>query len=126
MSVTTAGKDGITDLVGDVNTIAAYSYLAVGTGTTAVAAGNTTLGAETTTSGLARAAATVTQATTTVSNDTLQFVKAWTVTGTVVIGEVGIFNATAAGSLLARSVLSPTKSVSSGDTYTLTYKVAFA
>lgn len=121
MSVVNAGKARIANRMG-----VDFTYLACGTGTTAVAAGDTALQTELAASGLSRAVATVTQVTTTVTDDTLQLLKAFSVTGTQIITEVGVFNAASSGTMLARTILSPSKSVGNGDTYTLTYKIVFA
>jgi hypothetical protein len=122
MGVTNAGKSEISGLAGDTGSKTAFTALAYGTGSTAFAATQTALVTES-----QRAAATVSQVTTTVSNDTLQLTKAFTISSTETITEVGIFNnATSGGTMLARTVLSSSRSVVSGDTFTLTYKVAFA
>ena len=126
MGVTNAGKAECAQLLGNTGSPTAFTYLAVGTTATAFAATQTALLAETTTAGLARAAATVSTTTTTVTNDTLQLAKTWSVSGSVTIAECGVFNAAAAGDMLARYVLSPTRSVASGDGFTLTYKVIVA
>jgi len=117
-----AGLAGVMDLAFDVNSIAVFDYIAVGTGTTAAAATDTALGTEVTDSGLARVQVTPTLETTTTTDDTGQVTNTFTVTGTKTLGEIGVCNAAAAGTFLIRSVLSPTKSVSNGDSYTLTIK----
>ena len=110
------------NLIGNVSSPTAFSYLAVGTGTTAAAAADTALETEITDSGLARAAATVTRTTTTTTNDTLQFYKSFSVTGTKAITEAGFFNAASGGTLGGRTVYTA-DNVISGDTYNLTYKL---
>lgn len=122
--ITNAGKAQIALLAGDATAVP-FTYLAVGTSTTAFGASQTALQAETTTNGLARAAGTVSRVTTTVTNDTLQLVKTWTATGAVSVEEIGIFNDSSAGTMLCRA-LTTTKTVSADDTLTATYKVAFA
>jgi len=127
MGITSAGKAAIADLIVGENSIAAFDYLACGTGTTAFAAGDTALGTEITDSGLERVQdGTPTRTTTTVTNDTGVLNNTFSVTGTKTIGEVGVLNAASSGTLLARTVLSPTKSVSNGDSYTLTYNIVIA
>jgi hypothetical protein len=126
MGITAVGKAECAGLTGNTGSCTAFTYLAVGTTATAFDKARTTLYAETTGSGLARAAATVTRATTTDTNDTLQLVKAYSVTGTVTLAEEGTFNASSAGDMLQRTVLSPTRSVVNGDTYTLTVKIVHA
>lgn len=125
-TITNAALAEISGLVGDTGSKTAFGYLAVGTGTTAESAAHTALVTETTGSGLARAAATVSQTTTTQTNDTLQLTKTWTVSGSVTIAEAASFNASSAGTMGARTLLSSTRSVVSGDSYTYTQKIAFA
>ena len=92
----------------------------------AVAAADTTLETEITDSGLARVAATVTRVTTSTTNDTVQMVTTFTVTGTKTIKEVGILNASSTGDLGGRTVLTTPKDVVNGSSYTVTYKTIFA
>lgn len=99
------------------------TYIAVGTGTTAVAATDTTLVTETAASGLTRAAATVSLVTTTVTNDTAQWLKSFSVSGTVAVTESGVFNASSGGTMLCRQTFSAVNVVS-GDTLQITWKVA--
>jgi len=82
----------------------AFSYLAVGTSSTAVAITDTTLNAEITDTGLARASATVSRVTTTVTNDTLQLTYTWTASGVKSIQEIGILNAASTGILLSHAL----------------------
>lgn len=122
--ITSAGKAQIALLAGDASATP-FTYLALGTSSTAPAVGNTTLGAEITDTGLQRAAATVSRTTTTVTNDTLTLTKTFTATGSKTVEEVGIFNASSAGTLLGRA-LSGTKSLINTETITVTYNVIFA
>jgi len=119
-TVTTAALTACSALIG-----ASFKYLAVGTGTTAESAAHTALVTEVTASGLERAAGTVTYEDTTHTDDTVQVVKTWTSTGTVTISEVMLGNNATAntGTMAFRELLSPTKSVVSGDTYTLTARL---
>lgn len=113
-------------LAGNTGSQTAFTYLAVGTSNTAVAASHTALQAEITDSGLARSVATtVSRVTTTQTNDTLQLDKTWTASGSKAIEEVGVFNAAAAG-VMAGRCLTGTKSVVSGETLTVTYKIVFS
>ena len=122
MGLTNAGKALVAALVGDVSSPTAVTYVAYGTGTTAFAATQTALVTESQRS----TSATVTRATTTVTNDTLSIANSFSISSTETITEAGVFNDSSAGTMLARSLVSPTKGVSSGDTYVLTYKIAFA
>ena len=122
--VTNAGKAQLALLAGDASAVP-FTYLAVGTSATAVAATDTTLTAEVTTNGLERAVGTVSRITTTVANDTFQITKTWTATGSVSVEEVGVFNAASAGTMLSHA-LTGTKAVTTGETLTGQYTLAFA
>ena len=76
-AVVNAGFAQLALLAGDA-TATPFTYLALGTSTTAVAVGQTALQAEIVSGGLERAAATVSRVTTNVANDTLQLVKVFT------------------------------------------------
>jgi len=123
--ITNAGLAEIAGLAGNTGSPTAFSFLAVGTSTTAFAASQTTLGAEITTGGLARNAATVSRTTTTVTNDTLRLTHTWTASATHAVEETGIFNDASAGDMLGRA-LTTTKNVVSGETLVVTYDVSFA
>lgn len=123
-TITNAGKAQIALLAGDASATP-FTYLAVGTSTTAPAASQTALAAEITDTGLARAAATVSRTTTTQTNDTLSLVYTWTASGSKTVEEVGIFNASSAGTMLGRALTS-TKSLVNGEQLQVTYTVAFA
>lgn len=122
--VVSAGKAQLALLAGDASATP-FTYLEVGTSSTAVSAGQTALSAAITDSGLARAAATVSRVTTTVTNDTLQLAYTWTASGTKTIEEIGVFNASSAGTMLARA-LTTSKVMVSGESLQATYKVIFA
>ena len=112
-------------LVGATGTQVAFTYLALGTSSTAPVASQTTLVAETAVSGLTRAAATVTRTTTTQTNDTLSLTKTFTAAGTATINEVGIFNDPTVGVMAGRA-LTGTKALISGDTLAITYTIQFS
>lgn len=122
MGVTSAGLAEIANLAGSVSSPTAFTAVGYGTGTTAFAATQTALVTE-----VARSAATVTRTTTTYANDTLQLSYAFTVGGTYSVIEYAVFNnATSGGTMLARTKQDSAKSCTSGDTLTVTYKIAFA
>ena len=121
--IVNTGLAEIAGLVGNTGSPTAFTYLAVGSASTAAAATDTTLETELTDGGLERAAATVTRTTTTATNDTLQLVKTFTVTGTKTVREVGVFNDSSAGTMLSRSVLTTDKNLEGGNTFTLTYQL---
>jgi hypothetical protein len=122
--VTNAGFAQLALLAGDASATP-FTYLAVGTSNTAPAVGNTTLTAEIVDTGLARAAGTVSRVTTSVTNDTYQVTYTWTATGSKTIEEVGVFNASSAGTMLSRA-LTTSKAVLNGETLTGTYRLKFA
>lgn len=112
-------------LAGNTGSQTAFTYLAVGSSSTAVAASQTALVAEISTNGLSRAAATVSRVTTTQTNDTLQLTKTWSVSGSSTVEEIGYFNAASTGIMGGRA-LTGTKSVVNGETLTGTYQIKFA
>jgi hypothetical protein len=119
--VTNAGKASCAGLLtGDV--VNYFDYIAVGTGTTAAAVTDTALETETATSGLSRAASTNSRVTTDVTNDTAQFTKTFSVSGTVAVTESGVLDASSTGTLLARQTFSAINVVN-GDSLTITWKI---
>ena len=119
--ITNAGFAGVASRINGDGAEAAFTYIAVGTGTNAANVTDTTLQTESTDSGLSRAAATASRVTTDVSNDTAQLVKTFSVTGTKAITESGMFNASSAGALLARQTFSAVNVVD-GDSLQMTWK----
>jgi hypothetical protein len=103
----------------------AFDYIAVGTGTTAATATQTALITEITESGMTRAAATGTLVTVNVANDTAQFVKSYSVTGTAAVTESGVFNDSSAGIMLCRQTFSAIN-VENNDVLQITWKVTVA
>lgn len=119
--ITNAGFAGVASRINGDGSEAAFTYIAVGTGTNAANVTDTTLQTEATDSGLSRAAATTSRTTTDVTNDTSQLVKTFSVTGTKAITESGAFNASSAGVLLARQTFSAIN-VADGDSLQITWK----
>lgn len=117
---TNASLAVISGLVGNTGSQTAFGWLALGTSTTAVSAAHTALQAEITDTGLARAASTNSRTTTTQTNDTLSMTASWTASGSKSIEEIGIFNASSNGTMLARA-LTGTKAVTNGTTVTAVY-----
>ena len=123
-AVMNAGFAQLALLAGDASAVP-FTFLAVGTSSTAVAATQTALGGEITDSGLARTAATVSRVQTTVANDTLQLFYSFSVTGSKTVEEVGVFNDAATGTMLSRALTS-SKSLINGEVFEVTYKIKFA
>ena len=121
-TITNAGKAEAANLLGNVSTPTAFTYLALGTSNTAESASHTALQAEITDTGLARAAATVSRVTTNQTNDTLQLAKTWTATGAKTVEEIGVFNAASAGTMLGRK-LTTSKALANGETLAATYQI---
>lgn len=120
--VTDAGKAGVASRINGDGSEAAFTYIAVGTGTTAANAADTTLETELAASGLSRAAATVSRVTTDVTNDSARLTKTFSVTGTVAVTESGVLNAASTGVLLARQVFSAVNVVN-GDSLAVTWTI---
>jgi len=113
--VVTAGKNWVADRMNDANTV--MSHMALGTGATAAAAGDTTLGTE-----LDRNALT----STTVLNNTIAYAATWAAgDGTGAITEAGIFDASTAGDMLARTVFSVVNKGAS-DSITITWTITIS
>jgi len=121
--ITTGGVSGIAARINGSGSPVAYTYIALGTGTTGAADANTQLEAEITTSGGARASATVTLQTTDTAGDTaqLQLTFNFTTGASFAITESGVLNAASTGTLLARQVFSAIN-VASGDSLQVTWK----
>ena len=126
MGIPDAGLAEMANLWAGDSTPLPMTHIAVGSGDTAFAAADTTLETEIAASGLDRVAATVTRETTSTTNDTVQLVTTFTITGTATIKEVGILNAASTGDLGGRTVLATPKDVVNGSSYTVTYKQIFA
>lgn len=120
--VTNAGKAGVASRINGAGSEAAFTYLAIGIGTTAAAAGDTTLESEITTNGGARAAATASRVTTDVTNDTARLVYTWTFSGSFAVTEAGALNAASSGVLLNRQVFTAVNVVS-GDSLQVTVDI---
>ncbi len=122
--VTNAGKAQLALLAGDA-TATPFTYIAVGTSTTAVAVTDTTLTAEIVDTGLQRVAGTVTRITTSVTNDTYKVSTTFTATGTKTVEEVGVFNASSAGTMLSHA-LTGSKALASTDNLAVNYTLQFS
>jgi hypothetical protein len=114
--IVNSGKAQVSGLIGGVVT-GVFSYLALGTGTTAPSSTDTALQSE-----VVRASSTNTRVTTNVTNDTLQLQATFNFTASYAITEAGIFNASTGGVLLARSTFAALN-VANGDSIVITWKV---
>lgn len=120
--ITTAGKGGVASRINGSGSEAAFTYLAIGIGTTAANVADTTLESEITTNGGERAAATASRVTTDTTNDTARLVKTWTFTGSFAVTEAGALNAASSGVLLNRQVFTAVNVVS-GDSLQVTVDI---
>ena len=119
MGVTTAGKRAVAQMIGGTAAVADFDYLELGDSNTAFAVGQTALVSAITGNGLARAQdATPTEAAAVLSID-----YTWTATGSETLKEVGLFNAAADGTMLARTVLAASVSMVTDSTYKYTYTI---
>lgn len=123
--VPSAGKAGAASRINGADSEAAFTYIAIGTGTNAAAAGDTTLQTEITTGGGQRGSATCTRTTVTVTNDTAQLVKTFTFTSSFAVTESGVLNAASAGTLLARRVFSAIN-VANTDSLQTTWRITIS
>ena len=114
--IVNAGKAQVAGLInGSVS--GAFTYVAIGTGTTAPSASDTALENE-----VMRVSATVGRTTTSVTNDTATWDATFNITASYAITEAGIFNASSGGTMLARQTFSALN-LSSGDTLKISWKI---
>lgn len=118
--ITNAGKAGVASRINGAGSEPAFTYIAVGTGSTAAAVGDTTLETEITDSGLARVNSTASRVTTDTTNDTARDTTTFSVSGTKAVTESGVLNASSSGVLLARQVFSAINVVN-GDSLQITW-----
>jgi hypothetical protein len=123
--ITSAGKAGMASRCNGSGGAAAFTYIALGIGTTAANVADTALESEITTAGGQRADSTVSRVQTTVANDTAQDLNTFTFTDTFAITESGVLNAASTGTLLCRQVFAAINVVST-DTLQVTWKIAHA
>lgn len=123
--VTSAGKAAIASRFNGSGSEAAFTYIALGIGTTAAAVGDTALESEIVDSGLTRQSATVSRTTTTVTNDTARLTYTWTASGTKAVTESGCLNAASSGVLANRQVFSAVN-LTSGNSFQATHDFAFS
>lgn len=113
--ITTAGINSLTTYIDST-----YTHVAFGTGTTSPTRADTALETE-----VDRVAGTVTITTTSLTNDTVNFVAEFAITGTHAITEAGIFSADTGGTMLARQTFDVITLVA-GDTLVLDWDVALS
>jgi hypothetical protein len=109
-------------LIGGTAGGTAYTYFAVGSGSTVEKATDTTLAAEHTTGGFARASVTPTYE----ADYKCVLSKTFTAEATTTVREMGIFTAASDGTMGLRHVLTEDVEVAIGQTFTGTLKKIFA
>jgi len=115
------GRSAVASMIGsDVASTVAFDYMSIGISGIAAAVAQTALGSE-----QVRVLTTSAQTTSGVTNDTATFIGSFGISGTHSIVEAGIFNATSAGSMLARTTFAAL-SVISGDFINGTWDVTVA
>lgn len=116
-TIMNAGIAEITALMLTDQSGTAFDYLAIGTGSGAPNATETALLGE-----KYRSAGTGSQETDSVTDDTAQLTTSVAITSSISVREVGIFNSSSSGTMLARTTFSAV-SVSDADTVKLGYSV---
>ena len=105
-------------LLGGVDSVAPFTYIAVGSGSTANATSTTGLATEITDSGFARV-----QVTPTVTGDVCSWVTTFTATAAATVREIGLFNASSGPTIGIRGVLAENKVFAENDTYEVTIEI---
>lgn len=113
--IPSAGLHGIVGLLGGTDTPVDFTYIAYGSGTTAVAAGDTALGTQTG----SRAVATVETLSILKPNDTVRFSANIVAVAAGTATEIGVFTAATAGTMLLRTLLTPSLTYKINDTLSL-------
>lgn len=116
-----AGLTVMGKLLGGVDNVAPFTYIAVGSGSTANATSTTALATEITDTGFARV-----QVTPTMTGDVCSWATTFTATGAATIREIGLFNASSDGTLGLRGVLPENKVFAVDDTYEVTIEIGNA
>jgi len=120
-TIMNVGKSVISSFIGsDITQGVAFDFMSIGTSGITAAATQTTLGSEQLRQGTVSS-----QSTTTTTGDTATFVGSFAISGTLQILEAGIFNASSAGSMLARTTFSAINVVS-GDSINASWDVIVA
>jgi len=120
-------NDGLAEVAGLINgvTSGAFTYIAIGTGTTSETSSDTILETEITSGGGSRASATTSRVTTSQTNDTAQLQYTFSFTSSFAVTESGCFDASGpppAGEMLCRKVFSA-MNVANGDAIQITWKI---
>lgn len=120
--ITNTGMAGVASRINGSGSEPAFTYIAIGTGTTGALVTDTTLETEITTGGGQRASATASRTTTDVTNDTARLVLTYNFTASFAVTEAGALNAVSVGVLLNRQVFSAVNVVN-GDALQVTIDI---
>ncbi|OQB10545.1 MAG: hypothetical protein BWY21_00304 [Parcubacteria group bacterium ADurb.Bin216] len=121
-TIVNAGLTEVAKLIVGADSPVAFTYIALGSGTTAEANDQTALVTEITTNGGERASATASYE----ADYKGKLVKTFSFTGPLSVNEVGVFNDASAGDMLLRHKFASTKAVENGDTLEVTVKTTVA
>lgn len=104
-----------------------FTYIAVGSGSTAADPTDTALQTELTDNGMARAQGDYSQKTTTIANDTKVLTYTFTATGTAsTVRETGVFSASSEGTMINRYVLPSDTTIDVGSSIQITHEFQIA
>lgn len=120
--ITNAGLAGVASRINGAGSESAFTYIAIGTGSTAASVSDTTLATEITTGGGQRANASASRVTTAVTNDTARLTNTFNFSSTFAVVESGVLNASSSGVLLCRQVFSAIN-VANGDSLSVTWDI---
>lgn len=113
-----AGLTVMAKQLGGVDSVAPFTYIAVGSGSTANATSTTELASEITDSGFARV-----QVTPTVTGQTTSWATTFTATDAATVREIGLFNASSGPTLGLRGILAADTTFAATDTYEVTITI---
>ena len=104
--------------LGGVDSVAPFTYIAVGSGSTANATSTTALAAEISTAGFGRV-----EVTPTCTTAVIEWATTFTATDVATVREIGLFNASSDGTLGCRGLLAADKTFEATDTYEVTITI---
>lgn len=120
VTITTKGVETSARMIANISPAAAFTYLSTGSGSTAESASDTALVAENTLYGAERVAATCTFT----APGTISWSNLFSFSNTVIIRELGIFNAASVGDMFLRVLLNSNKTYEEGMSTLITITTA--
>ena len=125
--ITNAGLVAMGAATFDSSDSTKFTYIAVGSGSTAADPTDTALGTELSGNGMSRASGSYSSSTTTVANDTKSISHTFTASGaSATIAETGVFSAASAGTMINRYVLPSAITISDGSSIQITHEFQVA